>query len=186
MAALYRAEGERLAEDSITIKVEGQAAEPLDWDCGWPVDYTVLSRSEGPTFVAFHDANGNAHGPWLTWRDASREVLKEAGCYYESKEHGRWTEYYENGLVMMETDYEHGVEQGLWVRYNPEGVKVSEYTRQDGKDNGPMRKWHDKGQLSSEGFYTNDEPSGIWHYYNEDGSCSSSKNWDTGESIPCP
>jgi len=178
--------GELLAEDSITIKVEGQATEPLDWDCGWPVDYTVLHRSEGPTFIAYHDANGNAHGPWLTWRDASREVLKTAGCYYESKEHGRWTEWYENGVVWMETDYQHGVKHGLWVSYNPEGVKVSEYTRQDGRDNGPMRKWHDNGQLSSEGFYTNDEPSGIWRYYKEDGSCSSIKNWDTGESIPCP
>jgi hypothetical protein len=178
--------GELLAEDSITIKVEGQATEPLDWDCGWLVDYAVLHRSEGPAFVAYHDAAGNAHGPWLTWRDASREVLKTAGCYYESKEHGRWTEYYENGVVMMETDYKNGKEHGLWIRYNPDGVKVSEYTRQDGRDNGPMRKWHDNGQLSSEGFYTNDEPSGIWRYYNEDGSCSSSKDWDTGESIACP
>ena len=60
--------------------------------------------------------------------------------------HGLFQEYHQNGQLISEGMYEHGVEQGLWRDYFP------------------------NGQLAAKGMYKDGKEVGEWHYWNEDGT----------------
>ncbi|MBI1891267.1 MAG: hypothetical protein HYS18_11505 [Burkholderiales bacterium] len=62
--------------------------------------------------------------------------------------HGLFREYHENGAIISEGNYEHGVEHGLWRDYYP------------------------NGKLAAEGQYDKGIECGRWRYWNADGSVS--------------
>ena len=60
--------------------------------------------------------------------------------------HGMFHQYFKNGNIASEGEYEHGVEEGLWKNY------------------------HENGNKAAEGHYQNGKPVGAWNYWNDDGT----------------
>jgi len=174
-----------LAEDSITIRVEGSQTE--SWDCGWPVDYASLSKTTGDRFLAYSSGPlGAWTGPYFEWWDTEQTRLRAVTCYKEGLKHGRLVEWYENGQISVDERWNMDQRDGLQTFWYEDGTKQREMMFSNGMAHGPFRRWGPNGQLMEEGAHTNNAYSGIWYYWKPDGSCDWIKNHDTGETIPCP
>ncbi|MEH6460354.1 toxin-antitoxin system YwqK family antitoxin [Chitinimonas sp. JJ19] len=60
--------------------------------------------------------------------------------------HGRFTAFYENGVVASEGNFEHGQEEGIW------------------------RDFHPNGQIASEGLYDGGAAVEGWRFWSQDGT----------------
>jgi len=47
-------------------------------------------------------------------------------CTDNVLKNGRWTEYYENGVLKHEKEFQHGIKVNTWKYYNKEGILVKE------------------------------------------------------------
>lgn len=45
-------------------------------------------------------------------------VVKETGTYYKSVLHGKWTQYDEEGNVLVEAQYDFGDKEGKWFKWD--------------------------------------------------------------------
>ncbi len=59
--------------------------------------------------------------------------------------HGKFCEFYANGQVASEGEYEDGLEQGLW------------------------RDYHENGQVAAEGYFVDGAEDGVWQFWNAKG-----------------
>jgi antitoxin component YwqK of YwqJK toxin-antitoxin module len=56
-------------------------------------------------------------------------------------EDGPYTEYWDNGNMMVEGNYKDGKPQGIWTEYYEDGQKHSEGGFKDGKRDGDWKVW---------------------------------------------
>lgn len=63
--------------------------------------------------------------------------------------HGLFYQYFKNGNIASEGEYEHGLENGLWKDYHENGVKAAEGYYKAGKQIGVWNYWDAEG--NSEG-----------------------------------
>jgi antitoxin component YwqK of YwqJK toxin-antitoxin module len=59
--------------------------------------------------------------------------------------HGPFREFYPNGQVATEGEYEDGLQQGLW------------------------RDYHENGQVAAEGYFVDGAEDGVWQFWNAKG-----------------
>jgi hypothetical protein len=188
--SLFSAEGTLLAADSIEIEAGGGVA--VEWDCGWPVDYSKLKKMEVPVMLRYYyDTNSGllAHGPTLHWYDASRGQLRQAECFKDNKYHGRQTYWHENGVKSREIEWRDGVRVGTEYQWYPNGAKYEERHFQQGASNGLYTLWHPNGALKSQGQYIDNKMVGVWTSWNENGTCDSRIDHKDGSGLvqylPC-
>lgn len=96
------------------------------------------------------------------------EALEEEN-YSESKDH---QEYYENGQLKMEGNYENGKQDGLWNMWFESGKHQCEGNYKNGKQDGLWKFYHENGQLSQELCYKDQEINGYWRKWYENGQLS--------------
>ena len=68
------------------------------------------------------------------------------GQFLDGKQHGFWSEYYDNGKLYWKLEYIKGIEA-----------------------DGPFQMFHKNGQIKSEVVYSNGKPASNWMYYDEYG-----------------
>lgn len=85
-------------------------------------------------------------------------------------EHGTFTEYYENGQIMIQGTYRDGKKEGFWKEYLRNGVPKAEGTYQNDKKEGLWIIYYPGGKKHFEGMYRNGERDGEWIEYAGDGS----------------
>jgi antitoxin component YwqK of YwqJK toxin-antitoxin module len=61
--------------------------------------------------------------------------------------HGLFCQYYKNGNIASEGEYEHGLENGLWKDYHENGIKASEGHYKNGKQTGIWNYWDKEGKV---------------------------------------
>lgn len=67
---------------------------------------------------------------------------------------GRFEEFYKNGNLASEGNYDDGLEEGYWKDY------------------------HENGKLAAEGYYSKGKETGTWRYYDEDGRLEEEETYD--------
>ena len=85
-----------------------------------------------------------------------RQKIKTAGTLVEGKLQGKYTEYYENGNLLLVTAYENG------------------------KQNGYIKKYYSNGNVEIKGRMKNNLAEGKFTFFYENGSRQSIKNFKEG------
>jgi antitoxin component YwqK of YwqJK toxin-antitoxin module len=125
-----------------------------------------------------------------SWTVLAQDLVLSEGQYYTDETQttpytGRYTEFYEDGMLKMELYLKDGRPEGTYVIYYPDGkiAEVRSYYHgifhgewRTYSDNGPWRIWSDKGNLLYEMFYTAGKKSGVWRSWDEEGNLLSEEN----------
>lgn len=90
-------------------------------------------------------------------------------------------EYYENGKVKSEGNYENGVAHGLWKYYHTNGKLKSIGQKKKGKLAGSWRVYTKDGKLNSTGLYTAGKKSGTWKVFRPTGELFSRGSYVNGQ-----
>lgn len=96
-------------------------------------------------------------------------MLKMELYLKEGRPEGTYVVYYPDGKTAEVRAYYQGQFHGEWRTYNEEGNLVAIASYQDGQKEGPWRIWNDKGTLVFEMFYTKGKKSGTWRSWNDEG-----------------
>ncbi len=76
---------------------------------------------------------------------------------------------YSNGKVKMEGNLENGLREGKWTAFYEDGMIWSETHFLKGQKQGATTTWYPSGIKRYEGFYNQNRESGIWKFYDENG-----------------
>jgi len=85
--------------------------------------------------------------------------------------------YDEEGNLLSEQNYQHGVLEGVSRLYYPSGKLMTQWTYKKGKRNGIGRGYYGNGNLKDEGFYKDDKLDGTVKMYYEDGTLKTEMNF---------
>ncbi len=116
-----------------------------------------LRGSDGNPIVMRSYVAGIQEGVWRTWHDNDR--LYKEGELKLGKEHGRYLEYFENGLLRFEYFYDSGNKTGLW------------------------RSWYDNGNIYTERNFKNNTLEGRLVHYSEDGEVLVTEDYRNGRVV---
>ena len=124
--------------------------------------------------------NGRRHGEWKTWHSSG--VLLEVG-HYSDNEYildnswdstgtqmvqngmGHHREYYFNGILQSEGDFNNGKAHNNWKYYADNGTLLSDLNYHEGKLDGESLLYTETGELRSKGLFKNDEKEGTWEWF---------------------
>jgi multimeric flavodoxin WrbA len=85
------------------------------------------------------------------------EGMNGTGKIRKGKKHGTWEFYYQNGQLLIVSNYKNGIIEGTYQRY------------------------HENGMLHSEGNYVNGKKDGYWKFYKSDGSFENQRSYLEGK-----
>lgn len=84
------------------------------------------------------------NGKWKEFN--KRAVLIAEGHYVNNRKHGLWREYYDNnGSLMIEEVYNHGIQHGRFASYHPNGQLLSEGKFHNGMREGYFKVYDESG-----------------------------------------
>lgn len=108
---------------------------------------------------------GLAHGPWVSWDSSGR---KQGEGHFENGT-GKWTEFYENGVIEREETYKKSKRDGKWVyRYeNGKTRHISGY--KEGGLHGVWRGWARSGSERYHIYYKEGKENGEWKFWFKNG-----------------
>ncbi|MBW6491448.1 MAG: toxin-antitoxin system YwqK family antitoxin [Lentimicrobium sp.] len=111
-----------------------------------------------------YNNQGNTNGLWK-WYYSNGLVLREEN-FLNGNSEGIFTEFDENGDIIIQGEYVEGLEEGFWKYQH--GDHREEGTYRGGMRNGEWKYYYDDGQLSFQGSYIDDNPNGrhIWYWPN--------------------
>lgn len=113
-------------------------------------DSDSLDNSQDTEQLIIEEGNS-----YTEYYPGKKQVKIEGNFDDETKRHGIWKFYSEQGVTISITDYNHGLRTGVSMVY------------------------FSNGKLNYKGEYTDDKPSGIWKMYDEKtGALTSEKNYD--------
>jgi antitoxin component YwqK of YwqJK toxin-antitoxin module len=118
---------------------------------------------------------------------------------------GKWTNWYENGKIRSEEEYNKGTMTGIWKSFFEDGKTESEinfisgkatfYNKRGGLSSegtmasGMIQKgqwivYHENGNKNAEGSYNAEgKKDGIWKWYNTQGMATTEQTYKNGELI---
>ncbi len=76
-------------------------------------------------------------------------AISMQGDYQNNKRTGIWKSWYEDGTLWSEGGFENGLREGLGTVYHPNGNKHIEGAYKKGKRTGVWRSWDENGELIS-------------------------------------
>jgi antitoxin component YwqK of YwqJK toxin-antitoxin module len=81
------------------------------------------------------------------WKEFNKHaILIAEGCYINNKKHGLWREYYDHtGSIMIEENYQHGIQHGRFASYHPNGSLFSEGQFANGLREGYFKIYDENG-----------------------------------------
>jgi antitoxin component YwqK of YwqJK toxin-antitoxin module len=91
------------------------------------------------------------------WKEFNKHaVLIAEGFYLDSKKHGAWREYYdENGSIMLEESYKHGIQHGPYTSFYPNGQVFSKGQFFNGLREGHFKVYDEQGNNVRNLFFIN-------------------------------
>lgn len=93
------------------------------------------------------------------WKEFNKHaILISEGVYVNDKKHGVWREYYDNnGSLMIEETYWHGVQHGRFASFHPNGQLLSEGEFQNGSREGCFKVYDENGTNIRNIVFANNE-----------------------------
>lgn len=121
--------------------------------------------------LACQRPDGSWHGPWQEWFDNGR--LAAQGQYEDGFEEGSWTLWYANGHEWMQGAYHRGKKQGPWKIYYESGRLYSEGKYENNQLEGRWDEWYANDRKKAEGSYQGGEKFGRWQTWHANGQLES-------------
>jgi len=112
---------------------DGKVAKTVNYKAGKPDGLTTIFRSDGTT--------------------KEREEI-----YRDGKRQGRWVQYNERGVHILQEEYKDGVLSGTQIAWYDNGKEKFRVELRDGKRHGKATFWDEQGQMTSERLYENGQP----------------------------
>jgi len=94
--------------------------------------------------------------------------------------HGKDVQYFGDGHLEHEREYDHGDPAGNWRAWWPNGNPRMEASFGSSEPL-PMRWWHENGRLSCEGLARNGSKEGAWTFFHESGAKSAEGAYAAGK-----
>ena len=115
---------------------------------------------------------GRREGPWTEfWENG--EVLM-SGRYRDGKREGEWSFYYDDGSLRSRGRYVGGLRDGLWRGYYPGGAALRSEGRhsaeQGGERVGLWTQYYENGAIRERGSYERGVMQGYWVFYDPEGN----------------
>lgn len=104
--------------------------------------------------------DGRRNGPWKNFYENGK--VKEEGEYDYNRRTGEWTFYNREGRIIQTGTYRNGRPEGLWKWYYPDGSKLREEEYFQGKRDGMFIEYSRVGDIISQGEYLDGERNGQW------------------------
>ncbi len=107
----------------------------------------------------------------------------------KGKKHGKWKEFYENGILKKEGTYKHGLEHGYFKEYDIESnlVSAAKYVNGEKQMNvaelkklDVITEYYPSGNVKIKATYKDKVPEGIWREYSEEGEVEKSYVYKNG------
>jgi len=100
-----------------------------------------------------------------TWKEYYEDgSLKSEGDYENDKKTGLWKYYYPNGQIEETGTYDKTGPEGKWLWYYPSGKLLRELTYYQGKKDGNIMEYDEYNNLILQGEYIEDKREGTWIY----------------------
>lgn len=115
--------------------------------------------------------------------DNRKRTPKAIGLYVDQIKDSTWLIYNEEGFLISEETYDHGLEDGLWKLYNYLGVLVKETPYSQGKIHGIQKEYFEDGEVLRLMTFEEDELNGTFEVYYSDGSIRTQGAFDMGSKI---
>ena len=106
--------------------------------------------------------------------------MESEGQYENGERTGQWVEWYKNGQMRYEGQYENGEETGRWVEWYKNGQMKYEGQYENGGETGRWVEWDEKGEMKYEGQYENGERTGRWVGWDESGQMRLEGHYENG------
>lgn len=110
-----------------------------------------LPTPDGKVKAEWHYFNGKQHGITTEWYDNGQKSLE--GAMRENTKVGKWKSWHRNGKPKIEEWYLDGVLHGPISHWHDNGQKEEESACVQGKEHGAVRLWHSNGQLRLEEWF---------------------------------
>jgi antitoxin component YwqK of YwqJK toxin-antitoxin module len=105
------------------------------------------------------------------------ETIPLSDKFMESDKRMLNTSYYPNGQVKLEGNLENNLREGKWTSWYETGMIWSETCFVKGVKTGPTTTWYANGKKRYEGEYLNNKEFGEWKYYDEVGNLADTKTF---------
>lgn len=100
-----------------------------------------------------------------TWKEYYEDgSLKSEGNYENDKKTGLWKYYYPNGQLEETGTYDKTGPEGKWLWYYPSGKLLRELTYYQGKKDGNIIEYDESKNVILQGEYIEDKREGTWIY----------------------
>mgnify|MGYP006281872019 CR=1 FL=1 len=104
--------------------------------------------------------DGRRSGKWINYYDDGK--IREEGEYNNNSKTGTWKFYDRDGNTVQTGTYRGGRPEGLWQWYYKSGVILREEEYYQGKRDGNFTEYSQDGEIISQGKYLDGEKNGSW------------------------
>lgn len=125
-------------------------------------------------------SDGVKHGPWREWY--ANGSIQTEGQFERGKMSGRWVSSFETGARKETGSYSDGLKVGVWTKWYEDGT-VARETHFDGSSRSTWTVWRENGIKWAEGETVSahfDGPYREWHY---NGQLAAEGSYRTGQKV---
>ena len=149
---------------------------------GSVVIYSLLSDTHGPPTEGDVNEQGYRHGRWI-WKNDDGQLLREDNYVHGVKD-GLQIRWHENGNKHQEIPYRNGKLHGTWTDWYENGSKEEVDNYDDGRKKGQHVEWYESGQKKKECcFHDDDVPHGDWTTWHENGEKQIEAHFEYGTPV---
>ena len=115
-----------------------------------------------------------------TYFDTKKNKVRNEFNILKGQRHGSYIEYFANGHIKINTNYENGKLDGLHKEYYEKGELKYESNYENGKLDGLHKEYYEKGELKYESNYENGKLDGSYRTYYANGELKYESNYSNG------
>lgn len=111
---------------------------------------------------------GNIDGVYKKYDEEGKKV-KELHYMNGKRKEGREYEYYQNGKILSEKNFDNGELKGICKEFYENGRLKKIYFYLRGQKNGEYKEFYENGDIKEKGKYILGNKDGVWEYHSKNG-----------------
>ena len=111
--------------------------------------------------------NSKEHGKWISWYENG--MKQSIGFYFNGLPDSSWQWFDETGRITKIGYYKKGLEHGVWMDYYKNGTVSDSGSYVEGRRSGLWKSWYEDGNILQTGYYKRNLQDSIWQTYFENG-----------------
>jgi len=150
---------------------------------GYCADITRQDYYEDGTLRAIYPYNESGLLDGLAREYYPNGKIKVEAEYNNNVKEGTYKKYYENGNLIVLANYKDGKKDGILKRYYTSGSLMLEQSYLDGERDGPYKWYYRNEALKEEGTYEHDKKDGMSKRYFSTGMLKAERFYKDGQLI---